>query len=152
MNTTIRDAKLSDLETIAAFNSAMALETEGKPLEMETLRAGVGAVLGDAAKGRYWVAERNGETIGQIMVTWEWSDWRNGWFWWIQSVYIAESARRQGVFRALYQHVHNLAKQSGTACGLRLYVEHKNERARNTYLALAMHDANYHILEATFDR
>ncbi len=152
MTLTIRDAASTDTDTIADFNARMAQETENKTLDPALIRRGVAALIADPAKGRYWIAERDGATLGQIMVTWEWSDWRNGWFWWIQSVYVAPEARRSGIFRALYETVKDAAIISGDACGLRLYVERDNRRATETYVALGMHDAGYNILETTLDK
>lgn len=145
----IRDATPADAETIASFNSLMAEETEGRPLDPDIIGPGVSALLNDADKGRYWVAEDNGELIGQIMVTYEWSDWRNGTLWWIQSVYVHPDYRRSGVFSALYHHVESIAREND-ACGLRLYVEHNNERAQETYKALGMVNPNYQVMEAIF--
>jgi len=147
---TIRDATPDDAKTIAAYNSAMALETEGRPLEPSLISPGVQAVLDDKCKGLYWVAEQNGELVGQIMVTHEWSDWRNGVMWWIQSVYVVESSRRQGVFSALYRHVASLARQDSECCGIRLYVEHENQRAQKTYLALGLVKPGYDVMEVDF--
>ena len=152
MTVKIRDATPDDCETIATFNSLMSEETEGKPLDHETIRAGVAALLGDASKGRYWVAVDGDDVVGQIMVTYEWSDWRNGILWWIQSVYIATSHRRRGVFTALYRHVSELAKSSGNAAGLRLYVEQDNSRAQATYESLGMSMTAYRIMQELFRR
>ena len=99
----IRAARPDDASVLASFNAAMALETEDKQLDPDVLRAGVEALLGDPARGRYLVAERDGEVVGALAVTLEWSDWRNGWFWWIQSVFVSRAARRGGVYRALYE-------------------------------------------------
>ncbi len=152
MTVTIRDAAPADVEIIARFNSAMAEETEGRPLDPETIRNGVAAVLGDPAKGRYWVAEVDGEIVGQLMVTYEWSDWRNGMLWWIQSVYVPPAWRRRGVFSALYHHVESVAAAQASVCGLRLYVERDNARARSTYRSLGMSEPNYLVMEAMFER
>ena len=151
-NTTphIRPARADDASTIAKFNIDMALETEDKVLPPETILAGVAAVLNDAAKGRYWVAQIDGQIIGQIMVTWEWSDWRNGYFWWIQSVYVTPNFRRHGVFSQLYACVKAAAMENDNACGLRLYVEKDNQRAQATYVALGMRDEQYRIYEIAF--
>jgi ribosomal protein S18 acetylase RimI-like enzyme len=102
------------------------------------LAAGVRAVLDDPARGVYFVAERAGEVVGQTMITTEWSDWRNGWLWWIQSVYVCADARRQGVFRALYEHVQEMARNDPTVIGLRLYVEENNRAAQETYRRMGM--------------
>ena len=149
MTFTIRDAVPADAETIAAFNAAMAEETEDKPLDEATVLAGVCALLDDPTRGRYWLVEDGARIVGQTMATREWSDWRNGWFWWLQSVYIVPEARRQGVFRALYDHVCEAARAAG-ACGLRLYVEHENTGAQQTYVALGMADAGYAMMEVAF--
>ncbi|MEX2495338.1 MAG: GNAT family N-acetyltransferase [Woeseia sp.] len=146
----IRDAYPEDGGTISEFNMKMAVETEGRDLDRETITAGVAAVLEDASKGRYWVAEAGGKIVGQLMVTQEWSDWRNGLFWWIQSVYVEEDYRRKGVFSALHRHVESLARARNDICGLRLYVEHDNRRAQRTYEALGMTAPGYQVMEVDF--
>jgi L-amino acid N-acyltransferase YncA len=142
----IREARAADLETLVDFNLRLAQESEGKRLDAATLRLGVAAVLREAAKGFYLVAEREGRVVGQLMVTREWSDWRNGDWWWFQSVYVAAEARRQGVFRALYAEIVARAK-AADARGLRLYVEKENRGAQATYAALGMKLARYEIFE-----
>lgn len=144
----VRDAVAGDADTIVSYNERMAIETEGKALARDTVSAGVRNLLSDPARGRYWMAESGGAVVGQIMVTLEWSDWRNGYFWWIQSVYVVPDMRGRGVFRALYEHVRTLAEQAGNACGLRLYVEKENTTALATYEALGMHDPGYRMMEA----
>lgn len=151
MPITLREATPDDTETIAGFNSAMARETEDKVLDTERLNAGVAALLEDERKGRYWVAESDGRVIGQIMVTYEWSDWRNATIWWIQSVYVHPEHRRRGVFSALYRHVEDIARRSDSACGLRLYVETGNRRAQETYTSLGMSKDSYLVMESMFD-
>ena len=146
----IRQASLLDSATIADFNSRMAWETEHRRLDPDRVQKGVTALLNDSSKGSYFVAESNGKIVGQLLITFEWSDWRNGTFWWIQSVYVAEDSRGRGVFRALYQHVEKLAKQRQDVCGLRLYVEAENEGARDTYTRLGMKRTTYGIFEADF--
>jgi len=143
---TLRAAQPRDREAIVAFNAALAVETERLELIPEVLRAGVTAVLGDPTKGFYLVAERAGRIVGQLMVTLEWSDWRNGNWWWIQSVYVAPDFRRQGVFRALFEEIATRARREG-ARGLRLYVERENQRAQATYSALGMKYARYELYE-----
>jgi GNAT superfamily N-acetyltransferase len=146
----IRDAQLADSASIAQNNSLMAVETEGRPLNPDIIGPGVERLLKDAQKGRYWVAVDGDEIIGQIMVTYEWSDWRNGMLWWIQSVYVLPEFRRKGVFSALYRHVEKLALSAGDVRGLRLYVEHNNLQAQKTYAALGMVNPNYQVMEAIF--
>lgn len=146
----IRDANIEDAAIIADFNCAMALETGDPPLDDETITAGVVNILKDRTKGQYWVAESGQEIVGQICVTYEWSDWRNGTQWWIQSVYIHPGYRRQGLFTALYRHVESLAREGGDVCGLRLYVRADNARAMNTYASLGMTDTGYVVMADTF--
>ena len=143
----IRDAKPDDWTRLADGNIAMASESEGKKLDAATIASGVRAVLADADKGRYFIAEIDGSHAGQAMVTREWSDWRDGWFWWFQSVYVLSEHRRRGVFRGLYCHVRAAAKAAGNVRGLRLYVERENHTALETYRALDMIDAGYALME-----
>src|SRR5688572_9099906 len=119
----VRAARPEDVAVIADFNQRLAEESEGRTLTPDTLRRGVAAVLGAPERGRYFVAEVDGRIAGQLLVTTEWSDWRNGWFWWIQSVYVEAQARRRGVYRRLHEEVERAARTSGDVCGLRLYVE-----------------------------
>jgi GNAT superfamily N-acetyltransferase len=146
----IRPATPADAPFIAEFNALLASETEHLELDRAKLRAGVDAVLGDAAKGHYWMAEAGGEVVGQLMITFEWSDWRNGVFWWIQSVYVRRDWRSRGVFKALYGRVHELAKARSDVCGIRLYVERDNQRARQTYERLGMRSTSYELYEVDF--
>src|SRR5262249_29635114 len=142
MNTTaiqVRAATARDAADIARFNAAMALETEHKVLDPVTLRTGVETALADARHGFYLVAECDGEVAGCLMITYEWSDWRNGLWWWLQSVYVAARWRRHGVFRALYAEVERRLHSAPEAIGLRLYVERDNSHAQGTYRALGMH-------------
>jgi GNAT superfamily N-acetyltransferase len=143
---TVRPAQPDDLPSLVEFNRAMAWETEALVLDLARLSAGVRAVLDDPANGHYLVAERAGAAVGSLMVTFEWSDWRNARFWWIQSVYVAPDARRQGVYRALYAATRDAARDAG-ACGLRLYAEVHNTRAHETYRALGMRDGHYGVFE-----
>lgn len=146
----IRDARPEDVEFLVRGNAAMALETEGLSLDPERLRAGVEAVFEDPARGRYFIAELNGRRAGQLMITYEWSDWRNGVFWWIQSVWVEPEARGRGVFRTMYGHVRALARHTPGVCGLRLYVERANERARRVYLGCGLRPTAYELLEEDF--
>lgn len=151
MNLVIRNATPEDAATIASFNQRMAVETENKTLADDVIRAGVDRVLGDSSHGTYYIARDEARIVGQLMITLEWSDWRNGWFWWIQSVYVVPEARKHGVFRALYAHVKELARQRGDVCGIRLYVEKENARAQSTYLSLGMDMTHYLLMEDVFE-
>jgi GNAT superfamily N-acetyltransferase len=144
---TIREARPSDLHAIVAFNRAMALESEGKALDPGTLSEGVHQALTDPARSLYFVAELDGRVVGQTMLTTEWSDWRNGFFWWIQSVYVDPPYRRRGVFRALHAHVRAEAKKRSDVCGLRLYVHRSNSRALTAYENLGMDLTEYRLCE-----
>lgn len=148
MQITVREARAEDADIIAGYNSDMAAETEDKTLDPDRIGPGVAAVLADASRGRYWVAEIDGCIVGQLMVTYEWSDWRNGDIWWIQSVYVRPESRRHGIFRALYRHVESLAAATPGVIGLRLYVETDNMRAQQTYESLGMVKPNYLVMEA----
>src|SRR5262249_37340299 len=130
MNLTVRPARLDDAPVIVEFNRRMARETEHKDLDLALLVPGVEAMLRDPAKGRYFVAEAAGHAVGQLGVTLEWSDWRNGNFWWIQSVYVAPDARRLGVFRMLYNPALQTARTPPNVIGIRLYVENDNRVAQ----------------------
>ena len=146
MTLIVRPAHEADLTTLVRFNAALALESEGQTLDVMRLRKGVESVLGDADKGRYFIAEEHGRSVGQVMITLEWSDWRNAYFWWLQGVYVMERARGRGVFRAIYSHLEMLAKSEG-ACGLRLYVARANTNAQATYRKLGMMDSGYLVFE-----
>ncbi len=142
----IRPAKPADVATIASFNIAMAWETEKLRLDAYTLEHGVQAVLADGAKGHYFVAEIAGAVAGCLMVTHEWSDWRNGDIWWIQSVFVSPSHRRKGVFAAMYRHVVSHAREKGVVA-IRLYVEHDNAAGKATYLKLGMSGTHYDVMQ-----
>jgi len=146
----VRPAAAGDGPWLAACNAAMARETEDRELDAGLLRAGVEAALADPEKGRYLVAERGGEAVGCLFLTREWSDWRNGWFWWIQSVYVLPAWRRRGVYRALYAAVLAEARARAGVCGLRLYVERENRAARRVYTALGMAETSYRLYEVDF--
>jgi GNAT superfamily N-acetyltransferase len=146
MSLTIRPAAAGDLARIVLFNLALARESEGRELDRSTLARGVEAALKDPSLGRYFVAEREGETVGQLLVTSEWSDWRNGAIWWIQSVYVSKRFRREGIYARLHAYVRDLARQE-KAIGLRLYVEKDNEPARSAYRALGMRESDYRLYE-----
>jgi GNAT superfamily N-acetyltransferase len=151
---TIRAATLSDTEVVADFNVRMAWETEQRRLDSMRVQAGVAALLNDSAKGTYFLAEteKNGAKVvaGQLLITYEWSDWRNGNFWWIQSVYVSEEFRSRGVFRALFDHIQTLARARKDVCGLRLYMDAHNQGARRTYERLGLQPTNYEMFEIDF--
>ncbi len=144
----IRIADLKDAAPLVEFNQAMALETEGKRLDAETLRSGVEAVFRDEKKGFYVVAESENVIVGGLMITFEWSDWRDNWFWWIQSVYILPEFRGRGVYRRLYEFVIGKAKERGGVAGFRLYVERENVTARAVYEKLEMESSHYLMYES----
>ena len=143
----IRPARPEDWPVVVDFNSRLAEESEGKVLDHAHLVPGVQALLADPAKGRYFVAELDGQIIGQLMHTREWSDWRNGDIWWLQSVYVHPDHRRQGVFRALFEHLKSEAQNNPHVVGLRLYVEQDNTRAHATYANLGFNPGGYFVLE-----
>lgn len=152
LDITVREATLADVDELVTGNVRMARETEDKKLDADTLRRGIAAVIQDPSKGRIWVADVNGEVVGQLGLTWEWSDWRAGVMWWIQSVYVDGRYRRQGIFSAMFSHVEALARSTEDCCGLRLYVERENTRAQETYKAHNMRDAGYTIMEIDFSK
>jgi ribosomal protein S18 acetylase RimI-like enzyme len=146
----IRTATVADVEFLTHSNAAMALETEKRTLDPERLRKGVRALFEDPTRGVYYIAEMHGERAGQMMITHEWSDWRNGNFWWIQSVWVEPRFRGQGVFGEIYSHVEALARADAQVCGLRLYVEKENTRAQRTYARCGMRHADYEMFETDF--
>ncbi|MFM1802333.1 MAG: hypothetical protein RJA81_1685 [Planctomycetota bacterium] len=146
----VREAVLGDAETIFRFNQSLALETENRHLPDETLRNGIRAALLEKNRLAYWMACKSGDDpsmMGQIAVSYEWSDWRNGWIWWLQSVYVDQPFRKQGVFRSLLNHVNTVARTSQDVIGLRLYVEHENTPAIMTYTKLGFERSGYHVME-----
>jgi GNAT superfamily N-acetyltransferase len=147
MSVTIRRGEPRDAAVVAEYNRRLALETEAKVLDPAVLARGVARVLGDPTRGLYYVAESGGEVVGQLMLTYEWSDWRDGWLWWVQSVYVREDARRLGVFRQLFEAMLRAARAAGDVVGVRLYVEKDNTRAQKTYQQMGMRDAGYHFYE-----
>jgi ribosomal protein S18 acetylase RimI-like enzyme len=143
----VRLANKNDAVAMVEFNQAMALETEGKSLDSNVLQNGVGAVFEATDKGFYVVANENGKIAGGLMVTFEWSDWRNAWFWWIQSVYILPEFRGRKIYSLMYAFVKNLAAEQGNVCGFRLYVEHDNKNAQKVYEKLGMESSHYLMYE-----
>jgi ribosomal protein S18 acetylase RimI-like enzyme len=148
----IRQALSADVETIAHFNLALCRETEGRELDPVTVTNGVRRFVSESKRGRYFVAEIDGEVVGQAAHTFEWSDWRNGELWWIQSVYVHPDFRSQGVFRALFTHIQALGEADVDCCGIRLYMERENETARESYRRLGFTETGYVVFELLFSR
>ncbi len=150
----VRQATEEDLDTLVRFSAAMALETEGRRLDEARLRQGTQAVLGSPARGFYMVAEVTGRSprlvVGQLLVTYEWSDWRNATFWWIQSVYVDSAWRRQGVYRRMHEGILRQAREQGDVCGVRLYVEGENAVAKTVYAKVGLNASSYHVFEEDF--
>ena len=147
----IRPARGDDAEVLVDFNARMARETEGLELDPAVLAEGVRGGLADASKALYFVADSGGVVVGQLMITKEWSDWRNGDIWWVQSVYVHRDHRRRGVFRSLYAHAREQASRAG-AVGIRLYVDDHNADAQQVYERLGMRMSNYKVMEEIFPR
>ena len=143
----IRDGKISDVKTIVRFQKDMARETENRALSDDYINPGVMSVFNEAEKGFYLVAESNGEVVGSLLVTYEWSDWRNGWCWWVQSVYVEKEWRRKGVYRHLNDEVTQRWQKTRGVCGIRLYVERNNTTAQNVYKNLGMKETDYLLYE-----
>jgi GNAT superfamily N-acetyltransferase len=149
LNPIVRDARPTDQPTILDFNTRLAFETEGKTLDPAVLSQGVASALADPDRLRYWVAEdeTTRRVVGQAAITREWTDWRNGWLWWYQSVYVHPDFRNRGVFRVLHQHIRSLALEARDVIGLRLYVEKENHRAQQTYQNLGLRPGGYLVFE-----
>ena len=143
----VRNATLEDAATIVDFQVKMALETEELSLDLDVVTQGVTAVFSDPSKGRYYVAEEEGVVVASLMITYEWSDWRNGLVWWIQSVYVTPGYRRRGAFTQLYQHIKKQVEASADVRGIRLYVDKRNVSAQNVYTRMGMTGSHY----ATFE-
>jgi len=146
-STIIRSAGPDDISEIAQFNIAMAQETEERQLDPETIQSGVAGVIQDHARGFYLIAERSQAAVGSLLITFEWSDWRNGTLWWIQSVYVKPEHRRTGVFKALYDAVIARARAAKSVRGIRLYVEQENLDAQSVYQKLSMQKTPYQMFE-----
>lgn len=148
----IRRARLEDVETLIRFSAAMARETEQRTLDPGRLRQGTLAVFDQAERGMFYVAEHRPTlmVVGQCLITYEWSDWRNAQFWWIQSVYVDPQWRRRGVYRRLHDTIRQQAEATPDVCGIRLYVEQGNSVAQRTYEAVNLHRAKYEIWEVDF--
>jgi len=143
----IRQANLTDSESIVDFQLSMALETEQLKLDKPTVVKGVAAVMADTSKGIYYVAEINGQVVGSLLTTFEWSDWRNGTVLWIQSVYVRPENRKKSVFSALYKHVRDLVAGSNNLRGIRLYADKTNTSAHSVYEHLGMSAEHYQMFE-----
>ena len=148
----IRQAVSSDVETISHFNVALCRDTEGRDLDLVTVTNGVRRFVCEPNRGRYFVAEIDGEVVGQASYTFEWSDWRNGEIWWMQSVYVHPQFRSQGVFRTLFMHMKELGEVDVDCCGIRLYMERENETARESYRRLGFSETGYVVFERLFSR
>lgn len=143
----VREAWPQDLPTLVRFQRSMALETEDLELDAAILDRGIAALLGDPGLGRYFIAEVEGRAAGCLMITREWSDWRAGWVWWIQSVWVEQEFRGRGVYRGLYEHVKSLAFNDPSIRGIRLYVDQRNTRAQQVYTRLGMNGEHYRVFE-----
>jgi ribosomal protein S18 acetylase RimI-like enzyme len=149
---TVRLGRLDDIEHLVAFSQAMALETEGRQLEEDRLQRGTRALLNSTVHGFFLVAEQplTHQVVGQLMITYEWSDWRNAAFWWIQSVYVDPAWRRKGVFRKMHAKVLERAKADPGVCGVRLYVESENSVAQDVYRRVGLKPSSYSVFETDF--
>lgn len=147
MNIQIRTAREEDLANIVDFQLAMALETENLQLDKPTVEKGVAAAFHDPAKGQYFVTEIDGEVAASLMITFEWSDWRNGMVYWIQSVFVKEKFRRLGIYRKMYAHIQELVNNDENVRGIRLYVDKTNVRAQKTYENTGMNGEHYQLFE-----
>jgi ribosomal protein S18 acetylase RimI-like enzyme len=150
----VRKARLDDADAITLFSAAMALETEGRTLDQGRLRRGTLALLSASSHGFFMVAELTREAspqlVGQLMITYEWSDWRDGVFWWMQSVYVDPAWRRRGIFRRMHDAIMGIAKADPTVCGVRLYVEGENDIAKYVYSRVGMTRSTYQVFESDF--
>lgn len=150
----VRQAGFGDVETLIEFSAAMAQETEGRCLDRDRLRNGTRAVLNTPERGFFLVAEVHDQDrprlAGQLMVTFEWSDWRNGVFWWVQSVYVDQTYRRQGVYRAMHAEIVAKAATDPQVCGIRLYAEQNNHEAQTVYQRVGLVPAGYVVYEQDF--
>lgn len=146
-NITYRPATPTDAATIVEFQIAMAHETEDMALDREVCAQGVKAVFEQLSHGRYYVSEQAGQVVGSLLITYEWSDWRNAVVWWIQSVYVQPPARRQGIYTGFYAYIRDLAQANLQVCGLRLYVDQRNTAAQQVYARLGMDGGHYRVFE-----
>jgi GNAT superfamily N-acetyltransferase len=147
----VRPAGTADVECLTRFNVRLAEESEGLALDPALVRRGVAAILAHPDRGFYLVAEAQGSVVGQLQITFEWSDWRNAFFWWLQSVYVAPEWRRRGALRALSRAVIEAARSAGDVCGLRLYAHHANAPAHEVYRRLGLRPLDYVMFGAYLD-
>lgn len=143
----IRPAVPADAATIARFQEQMAKETEGITLDAEVVGKGVNSIFGDSSRGIYYVLEVEGRIIASLLITYEWSEWRNGQVWWIQSVYVEKDFRGQGIFKRLYAYIQSLAASDENICGIRLYVDNTNTAAQKVYQSIGMNGDHYKVYE-----
>lgn len=146
MEVIITKGQKEEIEIIAQFQVDMAMESEGTLLDKDTVTKGVSAAMNDENKGSYYVAKVDGRVVGSLMLTREWSDWNNGWYWWIQSVYVAPEYRRQGIYKSMYHAVCEDAKKQNVT-HVRLYVDKTNTRGQKVYSSLGMQESHYLIYE-----
>ena len=146
INFVVSRGEVCDIDSIVQFQADMAMESEGCVLDKEKVTKGVTAAMLDDSKGIYWVAKIDGKTIGSLMITREWSDWNNEWYWWIQSVYVTPEYRKQGVYKAMYQKVKDAAKENNVS-QIRLYADKTNLSAQKAYQSLGMHESHYLMFE-----
>lgn len=146
INFAVLRGEVCDIDCIVQFQADMAMESEGCVLNKEKVTKGVTAAMLDDSKGIYWVAKYEGRTIGSLMITREWSDWNNEWYWWIQSVYVTPEYRKQGVYKAMYQKVKDAAKENNVS-QIRLYADKTNLSAQKAYQSLGMHKSHYLMFE-----
>lgn len=146
----VRPGRMTDLYDLVGFSRGVAVESEGLEPDADVLRDSIAAALQDPHKARYFVAQDGdeGPLVGSLYVTYEWSDWTGGWYWWIQGAYVVPERRGEGVFRALYDAVHETAKEEGSVRRIRLYVDDENEAGLGTYRALGMEETAYRIFDA----
>ncbi len=147
----IRQASAADINYIVGFQMSMAQETESKALDSRVVAEGVRGVLNQTDRGQYFLAEYKSRVVGSLLITYEWSDWRNANFWWIQSVYVEPTTRRQGVYSAMHNHILRIARSNPGVCGVRLYVDRENRTAQTTYNSLGMYKSQYDMYEVPLE-
>tara|TARA_B100000945_G_scaffold274282_1_gene237620 strand:+ start:29 stop:481 length:453 start_codon:yes stop_codon:yes gene_type:complete len=146
----ITQPNINDVSNLVDFNIKMAKETENKALNKQTVTKGVSQVLNNSKLGYYVIAKHKNNIMGSLMITYEWSDWRNGMFWWIQSVYVKKEYRKQGVYKKMYSYIKDKALKDNSCTGIRLYVEQENKIAQSVYKKLGMNETHYKLFEIDF--